>query len=291
MSGTAVQARGFVRILRLFDPVRFSVALVESLKAVVSKAPLAWSLARRDVTSRHKDQFLGPLWTIAHPVMQMLIFLFIFGVVFKMRLDQSFDMPRDYTAYILSGLIPWIACVPAITASCASIVSSSGLVKQFHFDTFLLPLRDVMMTFFFWGVGLAFLLLYLVATPNGLSPMIALLPVALLFTFLMLVGIAWMLAALTVFFKDLKEVVIVLMTMAVYVLPIVYLPQWTPKVFQGVILFNPLSYLVWVYQDIFYFGRFEHPTAWIVTPLFSLICLSFGYRIFARLKPYFGNAL
>ena len=61
--------------------------------------------------------------------------------------------------------------------------------------------------------------------------------------------------------------------------------------FQAALYFNPFSYMVWCFQDAIYFGRFEHPSAWIVFPLLSALLLTLGYRAFRKLKPMFGNVL
>jgi lipopolysaccharide transport system permease protein len=58
-----------------------------------------------------------------------------------------------------------------------------------------------------------------------------------------------------------------------------------------VLYLNPFSYMIWCYQDALYFGRFEHPAAWVVFPLASLFTFALGYRVFRKLKTFFGNVL
>jgi lipopolysaccharide transport system permease protein len=74
-------------------------------------------------------------------------------------------------------------------------------------------------------------------------------------------------------------------------MPIVYLPEWVPPLFKPVIYVNPFSYMTWVYQDMLYFGRFEHPWAWLAFVVGSILVFAFGYRVFRRLKPHFSSAL
>jgi lipopolysaccharide transport system permease protein len=64
-----------------------------------------------------------------------------------------------------------------------------------------------------------------------------------------------------------------------------------PSVFKPLLYANPFSYMIWCYQDVLYFGRFAHPFAWIVFMAFSMLSLYVGYRVFKKLKPYFGNVL
>jgi lipopolysaccharide transport system permease protein len=74
-------------------------------------------------------------------------------------------------------------------------------------------------------------------------------------------------------------------------MPTVYLPDWMPRILQPVIYLNPFSYVIWVYQDVLFFGTFRHPYAWLVTLVFALLALGLGYRTFEKLKPYYGNVL
>jgi lipopolysaccharide transport system permease protein len=77
----------------------------------------------------------------------------------------------------------------------------------------------------------------------------------------------------------------------VYLMPVFYLPEWLPGAAYPLIYLNPFSYLVWCYQDVWFFGRLEHPGAWPVFVAGSLIACYGGYRVFQKLKPYFGNVL
>jgi lipopolysaccharide transport system permease protein len=80
-------------------------------------------------------------------------------------------------------------------------------------------------------------------------------------------------------------------TAGVYVLPIVYLPTWVPPIFRPLLILNPLSAVIWVYQDVLYFGRIQHPNAWYAFFVLSILAFVVGHRLFQRLKPYFGSAL
>jgi lipopolysaccharide transport system permease protein len=117
------------------------------------------------------------------------------------------------------------------------------------------------------------------------------LPFVMTMHLLLALGLSFLLAALTPFVRDLREIVVVFTSVVMYLMPTVYLPDWMPGVLQPIIYLNPFSYLVWVYQDVLFFGKFSHPYAWPVTFVFALLALSIGYRTFEKLKPYYGNVL
>lgn len=279
------------RLLILLNPVRIGAATVEGFRLLLRHRRLALAMAQRELTSRYAGQALGSFWVIGHPLFQMMVYLLIFGVVFRVRIDQSLEMPRDYTVYILSGLIAWLSIQPALTSAPTSIISNTTLVKQFSFEVEVLPIKDVLIGMVFWAVGIAIIAIYVFARYLSLPWTYLLLPYLFLVHFTLMVGCAWFLSSVSVFFRDLKDIITVLVTMGVYVLPVVYLPKWVPAVFQPFIYANPFSSIIWMYQDVLYFGRIEHPIAWVVGTLFAIIAFSAGHRLFQRLRPMFGSAL
>src|SRR5262249_27291682 len=143
----------------------------------------------------------------------------------------------------------------------------------------------------FWGVGVAILLLYALVHERNLPVTYVLLPVILCLHLMFASGIAWVFSSVGVFVRDLKDVVTIFVTAGMYILPIVYLPQWVPAIFRPFILFNPFSPMIWVYQDTFYYGRIEHPIAWLIFSVFAVLAFGFGFRAFIVLKPQFGRVL
>jgi lipopolysaccharide transport system permease protein len=116
-------------------------------------------------------------------------------------------------------------------------------------------------------------------------------PVLLVIQLGQMFGLALLLSAIGVYLRDLKDLVQVAMLLSMYLLPVFYLPSMVPALLRPLLYVNPFSYLIWCYQDAFYFGRFEHPWAWLVASVLSVTWFIAGWVVFARLKPMFGNAL
>ncbi|MBR0938027.1 ABC transporter permease [Bradyrhizobium jicamae] len=273
------------------SPRSFLQDLIAGMRLLLRSRKLAVAMASRELRMRHAGQFAGALWIVGHPLFQMMVFVFIFGVVFSQRIGGTFEMPRDYTTYILSGLIPWLTFSTALPSLCASVVSNSNLVKQFTFQTEVLPIKDVLISLVFWIVGIAIITIYGIAVNRSLPWTYVLLPAVLALNILFTIGLGWILSAIGVFIRDMKDIAVVLVTAGIYVLPVVYLPSWVPTLFRPFVNFNPLSAFIWVYQDTLYFGRIEHPYAWVVFAAMSFACFSLGYRLFQILKPFFGKVL
>jgi lipopolysaccharide transport system permease protein len=278
-------------IRALLRPTAYVDAFVEGVSLLGRHRKLMIVMVRRELALRHVNQMMGSFWIIGHPLFLMALFVFLFGVVFNPKVGDTYELPRDYTVYILSGLVPWLALIPALTASCSSVVGNAALVKQFVFHLEILPAKDVLTASVVWVVGIAVITLYTLLEYHSLPWTYLLLPFAAMVHLLAVVGLAFLFSALTVFFRDIQDFVTVFANVGVYIVPVTYLPQWVPAMFRPVLYLNPFSYLIWMYQDVLYFGRIEHPGAWLVSTAGSVLIFAFGYRVFRRLKPMFGNAL
>lgn len=252
---------------------------------------LVWEMSANDLTGRYKGQFFGAAWVLVHPMALTLLYLFLFGIVFAQRIGGTYELPLDYTAYMLSGLMPWLTFQTALNTTVVSVVSNSPLVKQFVFPIEILPVRDVLSSLVTWVVGVSCTLVYIFFSGQHPSVMWVLLPFVLVVQVMAMIGMGLFLSALAVFFRDIKDFVSLFSLVAIFLMPIVFLPGWVPKVFQPLVLANPFTYMVFVYQDTIYFGRFEHPEAWLIFPLFSVFVFILGFRFFNKTKPTFGSIL
>lgn len=247
--------------------------------------------AKRDLFDNHVGQIAGGIWLFLHPIFLMLVYVTIFGIVFKNKIGGTYELPLDYTAYILSGLICWLTTNQVLAKSISALVANRNLIKQVVFPIEVLPVKVVLATFLPFLVMIFIFVIYVSITHGKLSNSYVFIPLLILIQFLWAVGIGFFLASLSVFVKDTKEIVSMFSVVGMFLSPIVYLPEWIPDAFSTVIYVNPFSYLIWCYQDVLYFGRIEHPTAWIVTITLAFLLYLGGMRFFRKLKPYFGDVL
>jgi len=221
----------------------------------------------------------------------MGIYVFIFAVVFKIKIGGTSEMPLDYTTYLLSGLIPWLCFQESMAKGVGVIVANASLVKQVVFPVEILPIKGVLATLPNMLVSLVILVSYVFATHHSLPATFLLIPVLIIFQILAMVGVSYILSAVGAYFRDLKDFVQVFSVAGIYLVPIFYLPSLVPDLFRPLLYLNPFSYLIWCYQDALYFGRFEHWWAWIVFMTLSLGVFYTGYRVFSKVKVFFGNVL
>jgi lipopolysaccharide transport system permease protein len=276
-------------------PIRVATGHFQAFREIVSlltrHRDLTLTMARRELSDRYAGQAFGMLWSIGHPLFQIGLYIFVFAIVFRARLDGTREMPLDYTTYLLSGLVAWIGFQESMIKSCTAITSNAALVKQVVFPLEVLPVKGVLASLFPQLVSLAVLVAYVLWTHGTLPLTYALLPLLIALQLLAMIGVAYILSSIGVYVRDIKDVVQLVAMAGAYLLPIFYLPQWVPTVLRPLLYLNPFSYLVWCYQDALYFGRFEHPWAWAFTGTMSLLIFVIGYRVFRKLKPGLANQL
>ncbi|HET9908504.1 MAG TPA: ABC transporter permease [Anaerolineales bacterium] len=266
-------------------------AFLELIALFRRRGRLIYELTKREIGERYTGQVFGVLWAIGHPLLLTFVYIFIFGFVFRARTGGTIDMPLDYTAYILSGIIPWLMFQEALAKASTVIIANANIVKQVIFPLEVLPVKSVLATIVTEVIFLFLLAIYTLITNGAIPWTYVFLPVLILFQTLGMIGISYLFSSIGVYFRDLKDFVQIFLSIAFFILPILYLPESIPAAVRPILYLNPISYMIWCFQDILYFGHFAHPWAWAIFLFGSVFIFIFGFRVFRRLKTMFGNAL
>jgi ABC-2 type transport system permease protein len=174
-------------------------------------------LIRKDLKVKYQGSVLGFLWSLANPLLLLVVYSFVFGVVLKNGIPQ-------FGFYLLSGLLVWNMFSGSVSTATESVVGNSGLVKKVRFPLGILPMTAVGFNLVHFVLQLFVLLVVMLATGftsvlgAGLLLLIPALAVALIFT----VGLAYLVAGLNVRYRDTKHIVEVVLMAGFWVNPIVY---------------------------------------------------------------------
>lgn len=252
---------------------------------------LLLELTKREITDRHVGQILGLIWAVGHPLFLILVYVFLFGFVFKLRTSDIHAGEFGYTAYILAGLLPWLSFQEVLSRSTGVFTANKNLIKQVVFPIEVLPAKVVLAALTTQIISTLGMMVYLLVSCGTLPWTIVLLPTLWLGQAVAMTGVAFFLAPAGGYVRDLKEMVQMFCAVGIYLMPVVYLPQWVPQALQPLLYANPFSYMVWCYQDVCYHGRFEHPWAWPVFFGCAGLTFALGYSLFGRVKSYLGSIL
>jgi lipopolysaccharide transport system permease protein len=253
---------------------------------------LVIELTRREFMDRYANQAIGSAWAWLHPLFLMLLYVSVFNFIFAVRFGQGgVDLPRDYTSYVLAGLVPWLFLQDVLGRGSDAIIAHRAYVKQMAFPLDVLPVKRALSSLPILLIGSLFLVLYQLAVFHTLPWTMLLWPLLAIALVLFSAGLVFLLGSVSVFWRDLREVIGVLSTANLFLMPILYLPGQVPALLKSVFWLNPFSYPVWLAQDLMFYGRIEHPIAWVVVPVMAVGTLILGYSIYERLKPQFGDVI
>jgi len=271
--------------------VRTAIFLTRDFLVLVRRhARLLVVLSGREVTDRFAGSALGAVWALAHPLFLMGLFVCVFTFIFGLRFANA-NTGLNYSIFLIAGYLPWMAFQDISVKSCAAITNNANLVKQVVFPLEVLPLKGVLASLVPQMIGLAFLTVYTAVVSGALPGTYVLLPFVLIIQVVGFFGVAFLLAALATFLRDLKEVMTLHAVAGLYLLPILFVPTSLPPIVNKLLFLNPLSHPIWVFQDVLFYGEFAHPWSWFFSAVGAVGLFIVGYGIFRRVKVYFGNVL
>ena len=277
--------------LRLFDPVANVAALTEASTFVRRYRLLIAEMTRREITDRYAGQLLGAAWAIGVPLVTMAVYVFAFTVLFRGRLGPA-DNGLAYTAYVLAAIVPWLALQDVLGRATVCVSGSASLVKQIVFPTEVLPLKVVLATVPALIVGLAVAVaMTLAAGASSVFGALVLLPIAVLLLLVMCTGIAYILAAIGVFVRDIKDIIGMLLFVGFFLHPIIYPPNQVPRWLDRTFAISPFTHIIGSFRDALVDGAVTRPWSWLISSVTALVLLVIGWRVFRMLRPSFGNAL
>ncbi|QDV91304.1 Teichoic acid translocation permease protein TagG [Phycisphaerae bacterium RAS2] len=251
---------------------------------------LLYELTKNDFRGRYLGSALGIVWALVQPIVTLLIMWFVFARIYKS--GQVSDKP--FVLWLMAGIIPWYFISESMSGGTNSIVEKSFLVSKVAFRVSILPIVKIssamVIHLFFFAIMIVILAAY------GFPPdrYYLQIPYFWFATIIFLLGISWITAALTVFFRDVSYFVSVVLQFLFWLTPIFWSPEMVhDEKLRMLLKLNPLQYLVEGYRGCVIYQRwFWEPYKsmiyfWIVTAL-----LFFGGAvIFRRLRPHFGDLL
>jgi len=248
------------------------------------------SFVKRDLLARYKGSAVGLFWSVIHPLIMLALYTFVFSTILKVRVGIS-EGTEQFAIYLFCGLLPWNAFAEGLNRSTGVILENSNLIKRAIFPSEILPVYPVIAGIVNELIGFAILLAALLLVGHPLAPVMLLLPAILLLQFVMTTGLAWIIAGATVFIRDLGQMLGVMLTVWVFLTPIVYPPSVVPQQMRAFLAVNPMYALVEAYRSLILKGQLP---AWeSVTFLASIGAIVFlvGYRVFTRMQPAFADVL
>ncbi|RJQ43029.1 MAG: ABC transporter permease [Gaiellales bacterium] len=262
------------------------IQVLSNLKQLVEYRELLRTLVSKDIRSRYKGSILGFAWNFAIPLLQLLVFWILFGII--VRVDPPGDYP--FALFLFTGLLPWNFLANSMTSGSMSIVGNANLVKKIYFPLQVLPLTSVLSQFISLLLGMIVLGVVVLAFGVGLSQWLLLLLPVFVVQLVFTAGLAYLFACTNVFYRDVEHILGIVVMAWMYVTPILYpisyvlgKAAWADTA----IHLNPMTGIITAYQAVILDHRapdwpwFGYSAA-VAAALFVI-----GFSLFNRYKTRF----
>jgi ABC-type polysaccharide/polyol phosphate export permease len=277
--------REYSDVVQVFEPhVRGLPDLREYISEVVDRRAFITELASAQIRGQQSSTVLGELWSLADPIFQAAIYYFLFAVI---RGSAGGGGSSQFITVIISSVFFFNYTRIAIADGGRSVLRNKGLVLNAIFPRALLPLSEVYKGLLETLPALAIYAVLHVLFRAPISQAILLLPLLLLFQTAMNLGFAFMFSTLTVFFKDVSNLLAYILRILTFATPVVYPVATLQPNVQRLLIWNPLFPLFSAYQGII---SGQAPTAGqILACLFwSVLLVSVGAWAFLRYERTFA---
>lgn len=259
----------------------------EYLKDLIRYRELFYFFAWRDILVRYKQAFFGVAWALVRPILNMLVFTFLFGKIANLPSENV-----NYSLFVLAGMLPWQLYSTSMIDTCLCLLNNAQLVSKVYFPRIIIPSAQILVHFLDFFISAVMLIcLALVMGALTLSTFL-MLPFFVLLVVMLCVGSGWWLSALTVHYRDFRLIIPFFIQFGMFVSPVGYGTFIIQGPWKWAYFLNPMVGIIDGFRWAF-FG-ISHPY-FIYTLSFSVITTTFivisGFLYFRKMERTFADKI
>ena len=264
-----------------------------SLLGIWGYRDLLHQLVRRNIEVRYRGTMIGVIWMVVTPLVMLAVYTFVFGVVFKMRWTGGGlgDSKAAFSLLLFCGMTVFNIFSESVNNSVAIVTGNPNYVKKVVFPLELLPVSAVVSACFFGLIWIGILFLGIVLFMHKLCLTAVCLPLILIPLVLFSLGIAWFVASLGVFIRDLAHVMGIVLLVLYFMTPIFYSMEMVPEKFRSILFLNPLALIIQSVRQVLMYGQWPDWVALGGVTLLSMVVFQFGFFWFMKTKRGFADVL
>jgi lipopolysaccharide transport system permease protein len=249
---------------------------------------LIQTLVVRDLKARYRGSVLGFFWSFFNPLMLLMIYTFVFT---KVLVGVHPPEMEPYALFMFCGILPWTWFSASLLESSNTLIAGGNLIKKVMFPAEVLPIVTVLANMVHFFLGLVILGLFLIYYQRPIDGVELLwFPVIVLVQLVLTVGLALFLSALTVHFRDLKDLLSNLVQFWFFATPIIYPMLTIPEGMRWWLNLNPMTHLMISYQEVLFFPGPHGHWKWLMAmAVVSVVVFLGGYFVFDRLRDSFAE--
>ena len=243
------------------------------------------SLVKRDLRGRYKGSVLGFLWTFLNPLLQLIVYTFVFSVIMRAGIE-------DYYLFLFVALVPWTFFSTAVGGGAGCITSQQNLVNKIYFPREVLPISYVLSQLI--NMLLSFIVVAAVLIISGKGINLAVwwyLPIIILQETLLAFGLTLLVSGITVYFRDMQFLLNIVLMAWQFLSPVMYSLDMVPEQFRGIFNLNPMTPIIVAYRDVLYYKQAPALRTFVLGTIMGIVMLFIGWLSFGKLKKHFAEVL
>ncbi len=256
---------------------------------------LILQMSRREVVGRYKGSVMGLLWSFLNPLFMLAVYTFFFAVVFKSRWDAAPSGGEEsktlFAVLLFVGMIVHGLFAEVLNRAPSLILGNVNYVKKVVFPLEILPVISMGSALFHSVVSLGVLLLVFVAFNHFLHWTVVFLPLIFLPLIIFTLGVAWMLASLGVFVRDVGQTIGLAMTVMMFLSPVFYPITALPERLRPWMLANPLTFIIEQARAVLIWGQMPNWSGLLIYTAVSTVVAWLGFAWFQKTRKGFADVL
>ena len=264
------------------------IALAHSLW---SHRQLILQMTRREVVGRYRGSVMGLLWSFLNPVLMLVVYTFVFSVVFNARWGVGNETRTQFAVVLFAGMIVHGLFAEVLNRAPALILTNVNFVKKVIFPLEILTVISMGAALFHASISLVVLLAGYALLNGYLHWTAILVPLVLLPLSVLAVGVAWILASLGVFVRDIGQVVGALTTVLLFLSPVFFPVSALPPFLQPWMMLNPLTFIIEQARSVLIWGHLPDWTGLLAYQAGAIVIAWLGFFWFQKTRKGFADVL
>ena len=261
-------------------------------RSLIQHRQLIMQMIQREVVGRYKGSVMGLGWSFFNPILMLTVYTFVFSVVFKARwgLDPN-ESKTQFAVVLFVGMIVHGLFAEVLNRAPSLILSNVNYVKRVVFPLEILPVITMGAALFHTLISLLVLLSAFVIFNGYLHWTVIFIPLVLLPFIILTLGIAWMLASLGVFVRDIGQTIGIVVTVMMFLSPVFYPVTALPEEFRPLLMANPLTFIIEQSREVMIWGNLPDFAGVALYTIESSVFAWLGFAWFQKTRKGFADVL
>lgn len=261
------------------------------IKTYINNRYLFWQLVRKDIEQRYKGSVLGMLWSIIVPILMLIIYTFVFSEIFQAKWGANTSDKYEFALVLFCGLSAFNMVSEVMNRSAYLISGNSNYVKKVIFPLELLPVVITFSALFNCIISFLILIIAKLVLYHNISITLYQSLIVFIPLIVISIGVGYLLSAVSVYLKDVGNIISVLVMMLMYMSPVFFPLSSVPERYQGIIKINPMTYIIENFRNSMLYGENLDGEMYLLSIIISFAFYFIGKFVFMRVKEGFADVL